>query len=149
MQEIFNAIKDWPVILQGALGSAAFWVFLMSGQKLIEIGHSSTISLLAGARKSALINERIRLSTLTATGIHKPLHSSMLIYRMSRHLLKALIWMVLGNIFDSLIGVFAIIGYLGALYYLFKALDVVKPIKYDGDVQARINEINAELSSLK
>ena len=31
--EIINAITEWPVIIQGALGSALFWLIIETGQR--------------------------------------------------------------------------------------------------------------------
>jgi len=149
MEEFIEAIKAWPVIVQGALGSAAFWLLLNLGQWLTERTSKSTSSFLHKTKKSALINERMRLGALKAQGRDKALFASFLVYRMSRPLIIALIWLVLGQIFNSVIGVFSIIGYLGAIYYLFVALGIVKAVNYDGDIDARIKDIKDELNKIE
>ncbi|PWQ92431.1 hypothetical protein [Leucothrix pacifica] len=149
MEEFIEAVKAWPVIIQGALGSALFWLFSAVGQWLTDKANKSTSSFLKKTRKSSLINERMRLKALKAQGRDQVLYASVLIYRMSRPLLIGLIWMVLGLTFNSIIGVFSIIGYLGSLYYLFIALGIVKAINYEGDIDARIKEIEETLEDMK
>ena len=34
--EVFKTVTDWPVIVQGALGSALFWVILEGGQRAMR-----------------------------------------------------------------------------------------------------------------
>jgi hypothetical protein len=36
--EIVNKILEWPVIVQGALGSLLFWLVLTLGQRIIHFG---------------------------------------------------------------------------------------------------------------
>lgn len=149
MEELINAVKAWPIIMQGALGSALFWLLLAIGQWLTGKANKSTSSFLKNTRKSALVNESMRLGALKAQGRDKALFASFLIYRMSRPLLMGLIWMVLGLTFNNIIGVFSIIGYLGSLYYLFIALGIVKAVSYEGDVDARLKEIKEALDEME
>lgn len=57
--------------------------------------------------------------------------------------------MTLGLAFSFLLPVLGIVGFIGTLYYLFLALEIVKGINYDGDVTEKINEINKELKELE
>ncbi len=149
MEEFIEAVKAWPVIIQGALGSALFWLILLAGQWLTEKANKSSSAFLVKTKKSSLINERVRLGALKAQGKDKALFTTMLLYRMSRPLLMGLIWMVLGLAFDSILGVFSIIGYLGSLYYLFLALGIVKAIKFEGDIDSRLKELKVAIEKME
>ncbi|MEV3815792.1 hypothetical protein RI537_06625 [Aeromonas salmonicida] len=149
MEDFINAVTAWPIIIQGALGSGAFWLLLLIGQWLTSKAGKSTSHFLAKSRKSALINEQTRLLALKCEGHEKAHFASMLLYRMSRPLLIALICMMFGHVFSTFINVFSIIGYIGAIYYLFKALGIVNPIKYDGNIDDRVHEIQKILKEIK
>lgn len=73
--------------------------------------------------------------------------ASILWYRASRHLIKAL-WLTFGLIFDAITGVLGVVGFVGCLYYLFATLNVVRPFAFEGDIDKRIEEIEEELSTL-
>ncbi|GAW97997.1 hypothetical protein MTCD1_03655 [Colwellia marinimaniae] len=34
VSDIVNAVLEWPLIIQGALGSGLFWLLLLLGQKI-------------------------------------------------------------------------------------------------------------------
>lgn len=147
MQDFLNAIKEWPVIVQGALGSALFWGVSFVTQLAIEKGQKSTSAFTKKSKRRALRNERLRLSALKAKSeSSKANYATYLIYTMSRPLITGLIWMVLGNIFATFMGVFSTIGYVGAFYYFLSALNIIKPIKYEGDIDDRLEEIKVKLS---
>ena len=38
---------------------------------------------------------------------------------------------------------------MGCIYYLFAALNVVKPINHDGDIDEKISQFEAKLESLQ
>ena len=69
----------------------------------------------------------------------------MVIYRSLRHFYKALIWLTLGLILNSIISVFGIIGFIGCLYYLFCAANAVQGVKIDGSHKHEIAHIKEEL----
>lgn len=152
MSELIDAIVKWPIIIQGALGSALFWLVLLIAQKaaykLLEIySHKSK-----AARKSWLVSSQFKyaLGMGTLGHIEKAHFFSVLIYRSTRHSYKALMWLVLGliaNTFESPLG---IVGYLGALVYLLRAFEVVSPNRDTPDVcKKKFIEITDELKRLK
>lgn len=75
--------------------------------------------------------------------------ATMLIYRAMRSLFKALLLLSLGLLFGSVGFVFGAIGYLGAIYFLFQGLNTVRASTKAEDKKQRLNELRAELESLK
>lgn len=152
MDSLLVKIKDWPVIIQGALGSALFYIVIIAGQKTTAF-ISTRITNASKSRKVAqLKNELVRLHALASSGKDEgAFFVSMLLLRASRYLIKALLWLTLGFIFSSFLEVLGVVGFLGCFYYLFSTLEVVKPISYKdkGEIAKRIQEIQDQLQALK
>ncbi|MCX4190850.1 hypothetical protein [Methylophaga sp. OBS3] len=149
MQELIEAIKNWPVIVQGALGSAAFWLLLVVIQRVYQFVDHRVSKISRNNRKSELINERLKLGLKMTKGKDRALFAPVLVYRMSRPFLKALIWLALGLLFTPASTVLSSVGYIGSIYYLVKALVVVSPFSFEGDPKTRMEEIQAELDRLE
>lgn len=67
MDQLITAIKEWPVILQGALGSALFSLFLWLAawaRKHISLSYSRHS---VDSRKTWLINQIVKYQLLDAT----------------------------------------------------------------------------------
>lgn len=149
MDQLILSIQDYPVIVQGAMGSALFALVLFVGQRMAAYGLDRFRAGSRRVRKRQIKEEYIRLRALGADDYSEGAYfGSLLWIRASRHFVKALIWLVLGMIFDSTIGVLGVVGYMGAVFYLFFALSIVRPISYDGDVKARAAELKEELDQL-
>lgn len=150
METIIETIRDWPVIVQGALGSGLFWAILLFGQKLnvliakkySHISRKARISYLHSAIDQYIIDtvdsENIIVLSYVA-----------LIYRALRRLFMALLWLVLGLISNTLFNPLGIIGYLGALYYLLQAANIVAAQKDNIDPQAELDKAVDELTKLE
>lgn len=146
MQELIEAIKAWPVIVQGALGSALFWLVLLIGQK----------ATVAATEAYSRHSKDLRISWLTTAMIkyqgaieNRTDNAVMLLYRSARHLYKGIMWLALGLSIQSLLDVSGIIGFAGCIYYLLKAYAVVAPMDRSEDWEKRLQEINKELSELE
>lgn len=146
MQELIEAIKAWPVIVQGALGSALFWLVLLIGQK----------ATVAATEAYSRHSKASRISWLTTAGIkyqgaieNNTDYAIGLIYRSARDLYKGIMWLALGLSIQSLFDVSGIIGYAGCVYYLLKAYSVVAPLDTTENLKEKLQEINNELSKLK
>lgn len=150
MQELINAVKEWPIIIQGALGSALFWLILLCGQ-FITSKITSTYSYHSKrARLSQLISARNKyLADITTSDTVHISCVVVLLYRTSRHLFRSLMWLVMGLIFQSFFMPAGIIGFCGSLYYLFKAYEIVSPIEYEEDSEATMKKIDEEISELE
>jgi hypothetical protein len=149
VHELIEAIKNWPVIVQGALGSAAFWVLLVAIQNIYQFINHRISKVSRNNRKSELINERLKLGLKVTKGRDRALFAPVLLYRMSRPFLKALIWMTLGLMFTPASSVLSTVGYIGSIYYMIKALVIVSPFSFEGDPKLRMAEIQDELDQLE
>jgi hypothetical protein len=66
MQELIDAIKAWPIIIQGALGSALFWLVLVVGQKITNALSIRFSTQSKSRRRARLVNQGLRLRALIA-----------------------------------------------------------------------------------
>jgi hypothetical protein len=59
-------------------------------------------------------------------------------------------WVILGLIANSFLNPMGVIGYLGAIFYLFKAFEVVSPNTDDPDVNKdKLKAVTDELTELE
>ncbi|KXS30637.1 MAG: hypothetical protein AWT59_3240 [Candidatus Gallionella acididurans] len=54
-------------------------------------------------------------------------------------------WLVMGFIFQELFFPIGIVGFCGCLYYLFKAYEIVSPIKDGVDPAAELVKVDKEI----
>ncbi|WP_405078285.1 hypothetical protein ACI51Z_12260 [Pectobacterium carotovorum] len=152
MQEIITAIMEWNVIIQGVLGSAVFWLFLLLGQKLLDFCSQEYSRHSSKTRKTWLINRLAIISMRLSHSIEDQSHfAAILLYRASRFLFKALMWLVLGLTLNLIFQPVSAIGYIGCLYYLSKGLYVVGGSAANEAKEKLIQEskrINEELDNL-
>ncbi|MFB3240567.1 hypothetical protein Q7C15_17470 [Aeromonas salmonicida] len=150
MSDILKIILEWPVIVQGSLGSGLFWVVLFLGQKAFEKSWEKYSIHSVKARRSWLINRSavIRLR-LTRPIDQQSFYASILMYRSSRYLFKALMWLALGLALEIIFSPISLIGFLGAIYYLIEGYSIVKGTTEDEEnLKAELQKISEELSSL-
>ncbi|MCK9388318.1 MAG: hypothetical protein M0Q22_07990 [Sulfuritalea sp.] len=149
MEQLIASVQDWPVIVQGALGSALFALVLFTGQKITTYFLDTVHAQSKRERARQLREQLIRYKALKSKdNAERAFYAAVIWLRASRHVVKAFIWLTLGLAFNSLLGVLGVVGFLGATYYLFVALGIVKGISYDGDVTLKIEEIRTELRAL-
>lgn len=116
--DIIKTIADWPVIVQGALGSALFWAILELGQRAMKA-----------------ISARLSLDKTTANWFALAAHEAparvadearfFCLYGALHYTVKALIVVVLSWAVSPLLEAFASAGYVIAAYFLFRALTYV------------------------
>ena len=151
MEKLISAIQDWPVLVQGAIGAGIFWLILLLGQKATS--YLSNIARKHSKKKqeSYLRNQLIRHQAFRAqNSLEKGSHFAViLLYRASRNVVIGLIWLSLGLTFDSILGVLGVVGFVGCLYYLFAALEIIKPFYSDGNIDEKITELQAKLNELE
>ena len=116
--EIIRTITDWPVILQGALGSALFWVVLEFGQRLVK-HMSSRLS------RDQLAANTFALAAHEAEGDFALKARFFCVYGALHYFSKAGIVTVLSLALSEVFGIFATVGYLIAVFFLFRALAFV------------------------
>jgi hypothetical protein len=150
MQELIDAIKAWPIIIQGALGSALFWLVLLCGQYLTtRISRSYSLHSKV-TRESWLVGERAKcMANISKTDFEFSAYAIILMYRAARHLCKALMWLAMGLVFQSLFLPAGVIGFLGCLHYLFKVAEVLGPIDDERHSASTLAKIDQELNELR
>ncbi|WP_156352886.1 hypothetical protein [Pseudomonas sp. NBRC 111140] len=150
MEKLIASIQDFPVIVQGAMGSALFALLMYIGQKVTTYCFDSFRTSSKKTRIRQLKEQHVRLRALSSEDDSERAYlTSLLWLRASRHVVKALIWITFGLAFESVAGIFSAVGFIGAFYYLFLALNIVKPIGYEGDIDKKIQEIRNEIEVLK
>lgn len=144
MKELIEAMKAWPIIVQGALGSALFWVILVFAQKSFDFCSKLYSTHSASSRKSFLISKFVKLNAFI-TG--NQFDISAVMYRSLRFLYKSLMWLALGFIFENLFSIGGVIGFVGCFYYLSKAYQLVSPL--DEDINKSLEERDKVKEELK
>lgn len=114
--EFVDKILEWPIIVQGALGSALFWIVLVLGQKIF----AKASSKFSQDRKSA--NE-VALLARASADLDESNHAFLCcLYGASHYLIKAILVVTLSLLISPFNNVIPIAGYLIAVYYLFRGL---------------------------
>jgi hypothetical protein len=148
--EFVAAITAWPVLIQGAIGSAIFWLVLLLGQKLAVRASAKYSESSKKRRKDFLMEQRLKYYYKTTTdNVARGVVFSALTYRAFRNFLRASIWMTLGLLGGSFISTLGVIGFLGAIYYLFAALNTVTPVPDGSDPAAKLKELSEEIERLE
>lgn len=149
MSELISAIKAWPIIVQGAMGSGLFWLVLVLLQKasLKITSHLSHLS--KKSERNGIRTELLKILMTETKGPEKLNFAAPLLFRMSRPFLRSILWLVLGLLLGSIIPIFGIVGYVGSIYYLLEALNVVSAYKYDGSLADRKIELTKRLKELE
>ena len=150
MQEIINIFKEWPVLVQGALGSGLFWLFLILGQKVVQVFSEKYSTYSKRSRELWLINRFAIIQMRVSTSIEEQgVYSSILLYRASRFFYRSVMWLVLGLTLQVVFAPLSIVGFLGSLYYLVKSLNIVDGT--DGKTESlekELKNIQEELESI-
>jgi hypothetical protein len=146
MNNLIKEILEWPIILQGALGSFLFWMLLSGGQKLTSFLVEKFSKYSKTKKLRILQEELLKLKIATGDSINRPSYLAALIYRALRHVVLGLIWLTLGFASEAVIPTFEIVGFLGALFYFFNALSVFRTVSASDDSEKRIKELEAEIS---
>lgn len=149
MDKFIDAVTAWPVIVQGVLGSAIFWLILLAGQFATKYFIEVFSKHSKNSKKSRLINELCKLEGFSGNSdANSAFNITTLVYRSLRPFYKGLMWLCLGLTFQSILPIGNIIGLVGCLFYLLKAYEAVSPLKSDIDHEKEIAKVMTELSKL-
>jgi hypothetical protein len=149
IDKLLSAVADWPVIVQGALGSALFAGLAYLGQRLTPLISARFSEVSKKRRKAFLFQQRLKYAyKVTKDNPTRGAIISALLYIAARSLIRAAIWLVLGLIFSSFEGVLGVVGFGGCLYYLFAALSVVNHVPDAEDNAAKLEELRIEAEKL-
>ena len=150
LKQTFDAITQWPVVAQGAMGSALFAALSYLGQKLARKAFSSFAQFNKNFRKENLYRELIHKKHLQEPD---RLQSVILVsvYQAFGYVARGLIFLALGWLFEGIIPLALKIGALGFLFYVFRAVLWVDRFTVDSkesDLQTwrRIREIEIEMN---
>lgn len=122
-----EAAKQWPVLLQAVLGSALFSLISYLGQILYKsiVGKLSLYN--ASLRNENLYRELFQ-KKLIRTSDRSGKVTLTLMYQGFACLLRGMMFFLIGYLFESIIPLSSIIGTIGLIYYLFKAMLWVEPL---------------------
>lgn len=149
-QDFASALTNLPVIIQGALGSALFAVIVWLGQKLFTFAASRATRFTRLRRIDYLTDEIAKLHFVKGKDFAlKGAFLTLLVFRSLRSFVKAFIWLSLGLLGGALNPIFGTVGYLGAMYYFFSALNTLRAPEQADDVAAKLGELSAERKALK
>ena len=145
--EIINKILEWPVIVQGILGSAFFWLIIHLGQKITTFFTNRAKKFRDRIQEHNICHEYIRRKWLLMPD-YAPAGFGYCIYYSIHFIVRGLILIILAQLFLRYIYVFSIVGYLGALFYFFRAAvwvtnleDSLTPVEH----WERVAELEKEL----
>lgn len=149
MSEFIDIINDWPGIVQGALGSALFWLFLAIAPKSLffvfgKFSHKS-LKLRKRKLKMDLIKYEAISSDITSDQTYA---LTGLTYTCLRELISAFLWLTLGLISMTFIPLLGVVGFSGALYYFLLAQRITSTIDTDIDSSEVMESINKELEAI-
>jgi hypothetical protein len=149
LERLYSAVTDLPVIIQGALGSALFASIVYVGQRIFSVVQLRFSALSKERRRTYLLEQQIKYNVLSTKGLpNRGALVSLLLYRASRSLFKALIWLTSGLIFGSVDSTLGLVGYFGCIYYLLLGLSAVTGPEPVEDNEAKLEEIRNELAKL-
>ena len=146
MRAIIDQILQWPIIVQGALGSALFWLILVIGERAFRKCTGIWQGFSKDKQKEFLQTEYILHMAFAEKDSG---HFVVLIYMAVHYLIKALIAICLGLIFQSVFPVFGIVGFVMAIYYLFLAVNAVRDTKAGVDHKKEMERIKDEIKKLE
>ncbi len=150
LEKIIAAVTDLPVLIQGALGSALFALVMVLGQRLAAFIALKLTATSRKRRKRFLIEEILKYNVLSTNDYAtRGAFVLLLLYRASRSLFKALIWLTLGLIFSAANPVLGLVGFLGCLYYLFAALNTVRAPEQVEDVEAKLEALKTQKAQIE
>jgi len=150
MTDFLSMISDWPTIVQGALGSALFWIAL----QLLTIAWKLASKPLGGLgqpyQKEALLREWIYRKYTSRSGLVNLTQGYAITFdHVARYMLQGLIFICLALLLAGFSQVTVAIMASAAIYYFFKSLAWLTPSrKWRSDAPPAHWQRVAELESL-
>lgn len=149
--EIINTILEWPVIVQGALGSLLFWISFEIVKKSVSVLNSILENYNKNLKKERLTHEYFQKEFNISDGA-KVENVMFCLYAAVHHIIKGIIIIIIGWVLSNIISLSEYLGYTIALFYFFRALTAVK-LEYgsslsDDEQKRRMLEIKKELKEL-
>ena len=146
MKSIIDQILQWPIIVQGALGSALFWLILTIGDPVVRKFGSIMRGFSKKRQLDILMTDSLRYRALIESDAK---HLIVLLYAAVHFVVKALLSLCLALMFESVFPAFGFVGYAMAIYYLFMAGIAVRDTKPNIDAKAELKRVDDEIKRLK
>jgi hypothetical protein len=147
LQEIFN--EWWKPIVQSVIGAFLFWIVLEYAPVAYSKLNAKYSQRSLVSKKKLLTYQITKYHALTSEGADRSTYFSALVYAIHRELIQGLIWLTLGLTTMSVIPMFGVVGFIGALYYFIKAASVTAPIDTNIDKKERLKELKDELKEVE
>lgn len=150
LNEVVGMVKNWPVIVQGALGSALFWLISLVAQKVIASGIRYYSNRSKDNRMSWLVSRDAKHQAFggEADSSTAAYATSALIYRSLRPVYKGIVWLGFGLIASAFSPLGLAIGGIGLAYYFLRAYDVVSPMSLEEHTQENRDKVVSELQEI-
>lgn len=120
--EIINKILEWPVIIQGMVGSFLFWVIFTIGQKGINL---STKKIKDDNKLGKSWGKSARDDFYNNNFVFSNYNFFICLYGAIHYFLKFVIIIFISFIIKDFVPVFAYVGYIIGLYFIFRAISYV------------------------
>ena len=140
--DMIKTITDWPAIVQGVLGSALFWIILELGQQSFR--HIST-----KLGKDKTTAKSFALTAHEAAGELQVTARFFCLYGSAHYFVKAMIVVIISLAVENLVQIFSIVGYLIAIYFLFRALSFVPHTNSLGTLDERKKRLEEILKNAR
>ncbi|MDF4462092.1 hypothetical protein P3384_23100 [Vibrio parahaemolyticus] len=123
MSAVIETVTAWPVIIQGALGSALFAFCFYLGQVAVKLISKKSKTYSKQVSDEIVARDELLKETLAEGDLNdKLLVLSGMTYPALHYVIKALMFFAFGHLAESIIPVFGSIGILIGVFFLFKAL---------------------------
>lgn len=150
MENIFDVINGWHVVVQGALGSGLFWIFLKLMGYFYSSASNKFLAHSDNKRKSWILTESIKYKIhLTKDNTESSMYFLALTYKAVARIIRAFMWLSMGLIFQSFFAPLGVVGFIGCLHYLFRAYECVSPTKEGCDPEAELEKLESEKKQLE
>ncbi len=128
IKELWTAISQWPVIIQGALGSALFWLVLETGRRLLSVIQKTVNKQSSKAQQDRLLREYIYTKFTTHSGLaYYPQGYFISFSHVLRFFVTGMVFVVIALFVGGFSQLGLSIAAVGALYFFSKALTWLIP----------------------
>jgi hypothetical protein len=127
IEQLWTAISQWPVIIQGACGSGLFWLLLETGRKLLS-AIQKTLNKQSSKNKERLLREYIYTKLTSHSGFAYSQQGYFISFsRVLTYLIIGMVFVVIALFVGGFSRLILSIAAVGALYYFSKALSWLIP----------------------
>ena len=120
--EVINEILKWPIIVQGALGSFLFWLLYTLGQRIFSFSNKK---LKDEKELGSFFGRNARDQYYKKYYNGSNYMFFICIYAAIHYFLKFVLTAFISFIIADLIPVFAYVGYIISIYFIFRVLSYV------------------------